>query len=296
MNKIFFSLALPFIIILASCSNENKYPGYSQTENGIYYKLHSFGSEDKQVKVGDYISADFSYHTMEDSTFFEGRRTVKVTRPEFSSSIDECFLMLSKGDKATFIIPAYQFFNRTLETSLPGFLEKKDSMKITVDLIEVQREREFMREKEAFLRWIEDFGNYEKKVLQQFLKEQKIDQKPTKSGLYHVTLEAGKGPEIEEGDTVVMHYEGKFLNGKFFDSTKQRKQPFEFVYGHEMQVIKGMEEVIGRMHEGETALAILKSDIAFGKTGSSTGIIPPYTSVVYEITLIDVRKADDTKP
>jgi FKBP-type peptidyl-prolyl cis-trans isomerase len=290
MNKIFSLLLM--IFVLFSCSNESKYPGYSISDSGIYYKLHEFGSSEKNVKTGDYISADISYQTMEDSTFFEGRRTVRVTQPEYKGSIDACFLMLSKGEKATFILPAHQFFHKTLETNLPDFLGESDSMKITVDLIDVQRKAEFMKEKEAFLKWIEDFGDYEKEVLQQFLREQKIDKTPTKSGLYHVTLEKGKGPRVEQGDTVVVHYEGKFLNGKFFDSTKQRKQPFEFVYGHEMQVIKGMEEVIGRMREGERALAILQSDVAFGKTGSSTGIVPPYTSVIYEINLIDVRKND----
>jgi len=133
MNKIFSLFAL--LIILFSCNNESKYPGYSKTEKDIYYKLHSFGSSEKQVKTGDYISADFSYHTMEDSTFFEGRRTVKVSKPEYEGSIDDCFLMLSKGEKATFIIPAYPFFNQTLETSLPDFLSKNDSMKITVNLV-----------------------------------------------------------------------------------------------------------------------------------------------------------------
>ncbi|MGM0529880.1 MAG: FKBP-type peptidyl-prolyl cis-trans isomerase [Bacteroidota bacterium] len=290
MNKALILSALLNIIIFSSCSNETKYPGYSKTGSGVYYKLHSFGSSEKQVNSGDYVSADFSYKTIEDSTFFEGRRTVKVSQTEHEGSIDECIMMLSKGDKATFIIPAYPFFNKTLETSLPDFLEEDDSMKITVDLMDVQREKEFMNEKEAFLKWIEDFGDYEKEMLQHFLEEKKLDRTPTKSGLYHVTLEKGNGPGVEKGDTLLVHYEGKFLNGKFFDSTIQRKRPFEFVYGHEMQVIKGMEEVIGRMREGEKALAIMKSDVAFGKTGSSTGIVPPYTSVVFEVTLVDVKK------
>jgi FKBP-type peptidyl-prolyl cis-trans isomerase len=132
-------------------------------------------------------------------------------------------------------------------------------------------------------------------LLKQFIEEKKINAEPTKSGLYHIVIEEGNDVEVEKGDTVVVHYEGKFLNGKFFDSTKQRKQPFEFVYGHKMQVIDGMEEVIGKMKEGERALAILPSDIAFGKTGSSTGIIPPYTSVIYEVVLTDVRKNKDDR-
>jgi FKBP-type peptidyl-prolyl cis-trans isomerase len=278
------------LLVLFSCSKPSPYPGYSKSSNGIYYQLHAFGSSDRQVQPGDYITADISYHTLDDSTFFEGRRTLRVTEPAYETSVDACFLMLSKGEKASFIIPAAPFFQQTLETSLPDFLAAGDSMKFMVDLLEVQDEKEFRREKEAFLNWIDDFGQYEKVLLQQFLERKKVDAKPTPSGLYHVVLQEGSGPAVQQGDTVVVHYEGKFLNGKFFDSTRQRKQPFEFVYGTEWQVIEGMEEVIGQMREGEKALAILPSDVAFGKTGSSTGIIPPYTSVVYEVTLVEVRK------
>jgi FKBP-type peptidyl-prolyl cis-trans isomerase len=287
-------IAISLIFITASCDKTSKYPGFSKTDTGIYYKLHSFGDSKKKVKPGDYITADITYQTMEDSSFFEGRRKLQVSKPSFKGSVDECFLMLSKGEKATFILPAKQFFNKTLETSIPAFLDSTSNMKIIVDLLEVQRKNEFLKEKEAFLNWIRDFGEYEKVLLHQFLEEREINAEPTASGIYHLVIEEGDGPEVEEGDTVVVHYEGKFLNGKFFDSTKQRKQPFEFVYGQKWQVIEGMEEVIGLMKEGEKALAILPSESAFGKTGSSTGIIPPYTSVIYEVSLIDVRKKDDT--
>lgn len=291
MKKILYPILSLFLLL--SCSQNSPYPGFSKTDSGIYFKLHSFSESKKHVQQGDYITADILYQTMEDSVFFKGRRKFQVSRPSYEGSIDECFLMLSKGEKASFILPARDFFGKTLETSIPSFLAQGDSLKIQIDLLEVQRKEEFLKEKEAFLNWIQDFGEYEKVLLQQFLDEEHIDVSPTESGIYHVVLEEGTGPEVERGDTVVVHYEGKFLNGKFFDSTKQRKQPFEFVYGTKMQVIQGMEELIGQMREGEKALAILPSDMAFGKTGSSTGIIPPYTSVVYEVVLTEVREGKD---
>jgi FKBP-type peptidyl-prolyl cis-trans isomerase len=293
MKKLIVSLIA--ILMVTSCSKQTKYDGFSKSDSGIYYKLHSFGESKKQVKPGDYITSDITYKTMDDSVFFDGRRKFQITKPSHEGSIDECMMMLTKGEKATFILPAATFFNKTLETTIPDFFKENDSLKIVVNLIDVQRKKEFLKEKKAFLNWIKDFGEYEKVLLQQFLERKNIDNEPTKSGLYRVVLNEGKGPNIEEGDTVVVHYEGKFLNGKFFDSTKQRKQPFQFVYGTKMQVIEGLEEIIGKMREGEKALAILPSDKAFGKTGSSTGIIPPYTSVVYEIDIVDVRKNEKNK-
>jgi len=291
MKRIFVSIFV--LLLVASCSEDSRYKGFSKNDTGIYYKLHSFGESKKQVKPGDYITSDIIYKKMNDSVFFDGRRKFQISEPSFEGSIDECFLMLTESEKATFILPVKSFFNKTLETSIPSFFNENDSLKVVVDLIEVQRKNEFLREKEAFLNWIKDFGDYEKVQLQQFLEEKNIGAEPTKSGLYRVILEKGDGPQVEKGDTVVVHYEGKFLNGKFFDSTKQRKQPLEFVYGTKMQVIEGLDEIIGKMREGEKALAILPSEKAFGKTGSSTGIIPPYTSVIYEIDLVEVRKNNE---
>ena len=85
---------------------------------------------------------------------------------------------------------------------------------------------------------------------------------------------------------MTVNYEGRFLNGRFFDSTVKRNQPFEFVYGTELQVIPGLEDAIGRMREGQRALVILPSDLAWGEKGSSTGIVPPFTTVIYEVELL----------
>ena len=101
-------------------------------------------------------------------------------------------------------------------------------------------------------------------------------------------LQEGVGKLIEPGDTITINYEGKFLNGKFFDSTIKRNQPFQFVYGTEWQVIKGLEEALSLMYEGEKSLFIFPSELAFGSEGSSTGIIPPYTSLIFEVEILEV--------
>ncbi|MBA7549036.1 hypothetical protein ES705_41507 [subsurface metagenome] len=197
--------------------------------------------------------------------------------------------MLAIDDSATFIISADEFFNKTLETSLPDFILPMSKMKVSLNIIEIQTQMEYEMEKEAFMNWIEDFGEYEKVVLQQFLKEEKLGVKPSGSGLFYLKIREGKGEKIEKGDTITINYEGKFLNGKFFDSTIRRNQPFQFVYGTEWQVVQGLEEAIGMMREGEKSLFILPSDLAFGKKGSSTGIIPPFTSLIFEVEIVSVN-------
>jgi FKBP-type peptidyl-prolyl cis-trans isomerase FkpA len=273
-----------------SCRHNSPYPGYKKGDHGIYYQLHKIGESDKKAQPGDYITTDISYKTMSDSVFFQGKRKIQINPVEsYEGSINECFMMLSAGESATFIISANNFYTKTLETTLPPFLGKNDKMKVTIDINEIQTQEDYQKEKEAFLNWIDDFGDYEKIILQQFLNKEKLPVKPTISGIYSLKVKEGNGKKIAKGDTITVNYEGKFLNGKYFDSTIRRNQPFQFVYGTEWQVVKGLEEAIGTMTEGEKTLFILPSELAFGTEGSSTGIIPPFTSLIFEVEILEVN-------
>jgi FKBP-type peptidyl-prolyl cis-trans isomerase len=171
---------------------------------------------------------------------------------------------------------------------MPTFLKNQAEMKVDVEMLDVQSELDYENQKKAFLKWVEDFGQYEKEILSQYIRQNKINIRPTSSGLYFISLNQGKKNRVNPGDTVIVDYEGKFLDGKFFDSTKKRHESFQFVYGTEWQVVKGLEEAIGMMSEGEKAIVIVPSDMAFGTDGSSTGIIPPFTSLIFEVELVKI--------
>jgi len=279
-------------VLVSSCFNRSRYPGFSRGKHGIYYQLHKIGEDMHRAGPSDFVTADITYQTMQDSVFFTGRRKLQITKPRFKGGIDECFMMLADKESATFIISASDFFHLTLQSDLPSFLKEGDMMKVTLDIIEIQTEEEFIMEKEAFLHWIEDFGDYEKVILKQFLDQEKLPVKPESNGMYRIVLKKGSEIHIQPGDTITINYEGKFLNGKFFDSTIKRNQPFQFVYGTEWQVIKGLEDALAVMTEGEKSLFILPSEMAFGKEGSSTGIIPPYTSLIFELEVLQVIKGN----
>lgn len=286
MKKIAF-IFISFILL--SACQESKYPDYKSTKSGIYYQLHTVGENTEKAQIGDFITIDISYKTIFDSIFFNGRRKFQIAEPAFEGAIDECFTLLSKDEEATFIISADSFFVNTLDSKLPSFIPDGSDMKVDISVLEIQTAKEYENEKEAFLNWINDFGEYERVILKQFVEEQKLDVKPTETGMFYFVLNEGEGKKVELGDTILVHYEGRFLNGKFFDSTKKRNDPFQFVYGHKWQVIEGLEEAIGMMREGEKALFILPSGLAFGDRGSSTGIIPPFTSVIFEVELLSVK-------
>lgn len=290
MNRLITYLCIICVPFIFTNCNHSQFKGYTKSKTGFYYKLIKIGDDSAKCQYNDFITADISYRTMKDSLFFSGRRKFQTSKTDFPGSIDECLTLLGKDDSASFIISGADFFKKTLVSDLPSFIKEGDYIKVDVNVADIETPEQYAHEKEAFLSWIEDFGEYEKTVLKQYLESSKLDVNRLTSGMYYLILKNGNDKAVNIGDTVVVDYEGRFLNGKFFDSTIKRKESFQFVYGQQWQVIKGMEEAIGLMHEGEKALFIMPSDLAFGQSGSSTGIIPPYTSLIFEVELLKVNK------
>lgn len=284
------ALLIASVTLLASCSNEsNEFQGFSVTPTNIHYKLVKLGEGGEKAQPTNYITVSVAYRTLSDSLFFHGVRTFQLTEPQFPGSIDECFTMLEKGDSAIFYVSANDFFTKTIETNTPRFIDPSSFLRVDILMLDILSEKQYQLDKEAFVHWIEDFGEYEKVILKQYLDTQTIDFEPTASGLHYIPIKKGEGNKIQVGDTITVHYEGRFFNGKYFDSTRKRNEPFQFVYGQKWQVIPGLEEAIGMMYPNEKSLFIIPSYLAFGQGGSSTGIVPAFTPVVFEVEIVEVK-------
>lgn len=281
---------LSIAAILFSCNNQSKiFPEFSVTKTNIHYKLVEIGETSDKAKPTDYVNVLIAYRTPTDSIFFSGSRTFQLTEPQFAGSIDECFTMLSAGDSAIFHLSANDFFTKTIEAAIPNFFGPEDFLRVDIKMLGILEERAYEREKESFLHWIEDFGDYEQVLLKQYIDEQTNDFEQTTSGIYYIPIEQGVGRKIQVGDTLTVHFEGRFFNGRYFDSTRKRNEAFQFVYGQKWQVIPGLEEAIGMMYPYERAIFIIPSHLAFGQGGSSTGIVPPFTPVIFEVEVMEVK-------
>ena len=112
------------------------------------------------------------------------------------------------------------------------------------------------------------------------------------SGLYYFETKTGAGIQPVTGDKVKVHYIGQFLNGTIFDSSYDRDKPIEFTLGLG-EVIPGWDEAIALMKEGGTADLIIPSNLAYGATGY--GSIPPYTTLIFNVELINDAEVQETK-
>jgi len=109
----------------------------------------------------------------------------------------------------------------------------------------------------------------------------------TSSGLKYVDLVIGKGATPKNGDTVYVHYTGWLTNGKKFDSSVDRGQPFSFALGRG-QVIRGWDEGVASMRVGGKRKLTIPSELAYGSRGYP-GVIPPNSTLVFDVELLKIK-------
>jgi FKBP-type peptidyl-prolyl cis-trans isomerase len=118
-------------------------------------------------------------------------------------------------------------------------------------------------------------------------KVKKMEYVTTKSGLKYLDEKVGTGAEAKAGDAVSVHYTGTLKNGKKFDSSRDRKEPFTFNLGAG-QVIKGWDEGVAGMKVGGKRKLIIPSELAYGKRGAGN-VIPPDAELTFEVELLEIK-------
>ena len=100
-------------------------------------------------------------------------------------------------------------------------------------------------------------------------------------------LVVGNGAEAVKGKQVSVHYTGWLTDGKKFDSSKDRGQPFQFALGRG-QVIQGWDDGVAGMKVGGKRKLTIPPELGYGPAGAG-GVIPPNATLVFEVELLGVR-------
>lgn len=98
-------------------------------------------------------------------------------------------------------------------------------------------------------------------------------------------IKIGNGQVAYSGSNVTVHYVGRLKNGTKFDSSRDRKKPFEFNLGAR-EVIRGWDKGIVGMKEGGIRKLTIPPDMAYGD--KATGSIPANSTLIFEVELIKV--------
>jgi peptidylprolyl isomerase len=101
----------------------------------------------------------------------------------------------------------------------------------------------------------------------------------------YTTIKEGTGAVVRAGQNVTVHYTGTLEDGRKFDSSRDRGEPFRFGLGAG-QVIRGWDEGVAGMKVGGRRRLTIPSSLGYGERG--TGPIPPGATLVFAVELLGV--------
>lgn len=262
------------------------------TESGLYI-IEKVKGSGAVVKPGDRIKAHFIISTINGSqlysTYDQGEpMEVEIGKKFDNDGITEALATMSKGTRATVIVPSNLAFGREGRGEMvPPYSTMVYEVEVT-ELTTKEQYQNYQELKELEMKQkVEQNRIGEKANIQKYMQENNLTGSPTASGLYYIEQVQGTGIKAEAGKKVKVHYTGKLLNGSKFDSSVDRGEPFEFQLG-KGQVIKGWDEGIAMMNVGSKGLLIIPFEIAYGSRAMGDNI-PAFSTLVFEVELLGVE-------
>lgn len=309
MKKQFMFLALASLGLgLASCNG-----GFKKTDGGLLYEIHSTKSN-PTIQVGDFVLLDMAVKNDGDSVMFstyDSGQPQHLIMPKAQSKCDiiSGLQLLAEGDSATVKVPADSIFKKAQQRP-PGF--KGNFVVYDVKIIKVIAKGKLSdqifqdRINDYYKKMMAGLKDQEQGKIKNYIAHEKLNMTRTADSLYYQIIQPGNGPTPAAGDTVVVNYVGRFLNGKVFDTSikdtavKDKKyeaghpyKPIHIVAGAHM-VIPGWDEALLLLNKGAKANVLLPSKLAYGPNGMQ--IIGPYTPISFTLEIVDIIHPNPNAP
>jgi|GEM_PF-796496 len=284
-----------FFLFIAAVFFSCRQGTLKQTKSGMKYMVYR-ELNGKKPAAGDWVTVNMVYKEENDSVLFDSRQYGKPLRfalpkSKFAGSFEEGLMYLGEGDSATFFINADSMFEHVINKEAQGMLKHRpkpgSNLKFDVSLVRVQPYTE--AEMEIAVEESRQ-EQAEHKTLDAYMKEKNIVAEKQPEGYYLLVQSRGNGKEIKEGDVVSINFSGHFLNGVDFDSNAKSGKPYSWTVGKE-GVIKALDLAVLKLREGDKALLIVPSSLAYGSEGlkkpnSLTYIIPPFSTLIFEVEVV----------
>lgn len=279
-----------FLLIVAITSCTSKYAGYEEQSSGLYFKLMSIEEDSRRILPGDFVQLKYTFTDYKKDTIASNRILFEVHSNQEQGGLLEALTLLNVKEVGKFIFPVSTLKNEVAgKLIVQGFA---DTMMLFSELKidKLYTRSEFETAQEKFVDWVRqidttDFDVFkENQLLDEYEKQTGLIFEKTPSGLRYFKITKGNGQEVKFGKRVEIKYSGYFLDGTIFNSTKNLENKVQdFYIGQEMQVLKGIDEVLLHMSEGDEMQVLLPSWLAFGNDGSSTGVVVGKTPVMFRI-------------
>lgn len=283
-------------LIMTSC--DNSHPGFKKNENGVYYQVISHDDNAREVAAdsGMFYRLTMSYGSL-DSLIFDAKNAnetfdLPVTEPVYKGDINEGLSLLANGDSAIFIIKADSFFLKTARSpEVPEMFKENNDLYFWINIEDIVSADELEAKRQEEL---EQRKGLELADLALYLSKNYPDAQPTETGMFIIENKKGKGKMPKVGDIMSFDFSVSLLNGEVLYDSKQAGRPMEAEKGKPFDT-EGFSEGLNTLRVGDEAVFIVPSKLAFKEQGRP-GIIQPYTSLIYGVTLNSVKtKAEHEK-
>ena len=284
--KIFILRIFAFAVIgllLTSCKGKNG--GYQEHPSGLRYKFIEMNPKGESPKVGDILHLSIRFVTeagllVDESSSYR----LQLARPLFQGDFFTGLGMLQVGDSIHFLLDAFDYYKVTRKRDLPDEFVAGDKLIIQLKLKGIVSIESLEKERAGIYHTGED---QEMNLLRAYLEKTNVTADPTESGMYVIIIEEGSGPLVLPGQTLTVHYTGKTIDGKVFDSSLTRGNPLTFTLGRG-EVIKGWDEGFAKLRKGSRARFIIPSKLAYGEKGFGQ-VILPYSTLVFDVELLGFK-------
>lgn len=286
---------LSFFAVLVSCSEPH--PGFTEINENTFFKWHTLG-EGPQLKDLAYAEWEVSLGLLRDAyPSYQSSFGVEMKDQDFwvkDPELLQSILNLSLEDSVSFLVP-FSFLREGVfdEFSNDG-VGVNDTVMMRLDLkvrntmdslayADYQYALRLEREaKESFelQRWMEGKGNIGEFDLYQGVYWRFLDSIPD-------------GENVQYGEEIAVKLKGTFLDGKVFDVAKDSSEYIYFPLGKSGQVVRAIELILPKMSVGERTELVCPPFLAFGNQGSTSGIVPPKTPLIFEVELMPLPPVVD---
>jgi FKBP-type peptidyl-prolyl cis-trans isomerase FkpA len=276
------------ILFIALFSNSLK-AQYLTGPNGVkYFFWRSFGAT-QRAQIGDLVFVNMVAKSSDDSvilsSYVQGQPfQVFVPKPTYKGCFFEVFTLIGERDSVEVQVDADSLFMKSFATQRPEFVKQGSKVKILIKLQAIVTKAEYEKRKKQEA---EDAEDIQRQAINKYIADNNLQMTKTASGLYYQYMLKGQTRHVKAGDQVSVHYKGYLLDGKVFDSSIPRNQPFEFTVGSGM-VIKGWDEALMLMDIGDKLKVIIPYQLAYGERGSPP-TIPEFSPLVFEIELLNIK-------
>lgn len=287
----FWKYTLLFVVSLVfkSCTQE-----YQIQESGLHFKRLSIAEEERYLLENDYVQ--FKVFLGEEAGAMEKRLLIQIPTNFSKGGIMEALSLIAEGEKGRF-----KTFPDLIEDEFKQLINwdcffKKELCVFYLSIDKIFTPQEFALVQVSFNELHQQstpknlLKLAEEKLIHEYLSTQDAIFEQLTSGIHFRKLQTGSGDSIVFGSHVAIKYKGSFLDGKVFNNTFEEQGYFDFFVGQEMQVIKGIEQILLHMKFGDQCLVIIPSYLAFGNEGNSNGWIPPNTPILIDLLVENPQK------